>query len=73
MKTIHASDTEPANDIIARAGIETIDLGVNNNTVFWEYGGKRIVRPTYRRWEDVALEQFGILIVYTENIQGKLF
>lgn len=67
MKIIKASVEEIANDIIARAGIEVIDLGVNNSTVFFEYEGKRIVRPPVNRWEDVVFEQFGIKIEYVDS------
>lgn len=73
MKTIQASQEEIANDIIERAGIEVIDLGVNNSTVFFEYEGKRIVRPPVYRWEEVVFEQFGIKIEYAEKAQLKLF
>lgn len=73
MKTVKASEEEPACDIIERAGIQVIDLGVNNNTVFFEYEGKRIVRPPVNRWEEVVLEQFGINIEYAERAQLKIF
>lgn len=66
MKTVTASEEEPACDIIERAGIEVIDLGVNNSTVFFEYEGKRIVRPPIHRWEEVVFEQFGIKIEYED-------
>lgn len=64
MKTVEASRDEPAQDIIDRAGIET----VHNDwaPTQWIYEGKAIKRPLVNRWEEVALEEFGIEIKYID-------
>lgn len=69
MKTVYGTQDEPAQAIIDRAGIQTVHHDWAPTQ--WIYEGKVIQRPIINRWEAVALEEFGIRIVYEE--QTKLF
>jgi hypothetical protein len=58
-KIVQASQREPANDIIKRAGIKTTGN-------LWEYKGKRVQRPNGLDWEKRLTEEFNIVIKYTD-------
>lgn len=67
MKVVQGNTNEPAQAIIDRAGIETIDIGWASTQ--WRYEGKTIKRPMVNRWEEVALEEFGIKVEYIDEAQ----
>ena len=67
---VYATENEPANDIIARIGIETTE---NLTQTWWTFNGETIVRPAVHRWESVVLEKWDIEVVYVSKSQLKLF
>lgn len=65
MKIITATQTEPANEIIKRAGIVT--TGVKWNEQFWTYNGITVPRPSVNKWEKECFRIFGIKIKYVNG------
>lgn len=63
-KVVQGSRKEPANAIIERAGIETVNHDWAPTQ--WIYEGKAIKRPIVNRLEAVAFEEFGIKIEYID-------
>lgn len=62
MKIVKGTHDEPAQAIIDRAGIETVHHDWAPTQLIYE--GKSIKRPLVNRWEEVALEEFGIKVEY---------
>jgi len=62
-KIVKASQREPANDIIKRAGVVTIK---ENGESYWTYNGKKILRPIVNNWEKRLEQEFKIAIQYTD-------
>lgn len=62
-KIVQASQREPANDIIARAGVVTTK---ENGETFWTYNGKKILRPIVNNWELKLEQEFNIAIQYID-------
>jgi hypothetical protein len=61
-KIVKASQMEPANDIIKRAGVVTTK---ENGESYWTYNGKKILRPM-NNWEQRLETEFNIVIQYTD-------
>lgn len=62
-KIVQASQREPANDIIARAGVVTTK---ENGETFWSYNGKKVLRPMMNNWEQRIEQEFKIAIQYID-------
>lgn len=62
-KIVKVSQREPANDIIARAGVVTTK---ENGETFLTYNGKKILRPIVNNWELKMEQEFNIIIKYTD-------
>lgn len=68
---VHASTDESANEIIERAGVETIRT--DSGLVFWRYRDHTVERPDARYWKERLLEHFNIQIEYQDKNQLSMF
>lgn len=66
-KIITASVNETANDILERAGINVIR---GKDQTYFYYNHKGVARPMINNWEKLVLDEFNILIQYTDKVEN---